>query len=168
MKISESTYKKLNELVKYSFELNAFADNCAYNIDYMQYPNIGDIYHHSFAHVFPQLADIITELMIKLNARPVRLGLSDFITEYGDLVVLFEDNNKKVEDYRKAIKETINIAEMNEDDEVKIALEEFLIKFLPYVKQSDIWLNKAQQYKERPQQFDIHFEELTTFIPIIK
>ena len=69
------------------------------------------------------------------------------------------------EEYRQAIRKTIDIADMNEDYEIRIAMEDFLLKFLPYVKQSDIWFNKAIEYKERPWQFDVHFEELTTFIP---
>ena len=71
MKISEATYNQLNELLMLSFDCNARADNLAYNIDYSRYPNINEIYHHGFAHKFPQLADIISDLMIQLNARPV-------------------------------------------------------------------------------------------------
>ena len=72
MKIEKATYDELNSLLRKSFDCNAQADNFAYNIDYSRYPNIGNIYHHSFAHVFPNLADQISDLMIKLNARPVR------------------------------------------------------------------------------------------------
>ena len=54
------------------------------------------------------------------------------------------------------------------DYEIRIAMEDFLNKFLPYVKQSDVWRFKAEQYKDSPWQFDVHFEELTTFIPVVK
>ena len=168
MKISENTYNQLNALLKKSFESNAIADNLAYNIGYLRYPNIEDIYHHSFAHAFPQFADEISPLMIELNARPVRIGFGDHITEYRSLYDIFVDNDMMMADYRSEIKKTIEIADLNGDDEIKIAMEELLLKVLPYVKQCDVWRNKAEQYKNDPWQFDIHFEELTTFIEVVK
>lgn len=168
MKISEATYNQLNVLLQKSFDCNAQADNLAYNIDYSRYPLTADVYHHSFAHVFPQLADIISDLMIKLNARPVRRGIETHDKEYRSLYDIFIDNDLMTEEYRQEIRKTIDIADMNEDYEIRIAMEDFLAKFLPYVKQSDVWRFKAEQYKEQPWQFDVHFEELTTFIPIIK
>lgn len=167
MKISEATYNQLNELIKKSFECNAQADNFAYNIDYTRYPNIAEVYHHSFAHKFPQLADVISEMMIKLNARPVRRPVAGFESEYLALNDLFADNDRMVEDYRQEIRKTIDIADMNDDYEVRIEMEEFLRSFLPYVKQADIWRNKAEQYSADPWQFDVHFKELTTFIPLV-
>lgn len=168
MKISEATYNQLNDLLQKSFDCNAEADNLAYNIDYNRYPLISNIYHHSFAHKFPELADIISNLMIELNARPIRKTVEAHEKEYLSLVDIFIDNDRMVEDYRQEIRKTIDIADMNNDYEVRIALDDFLVKFLPYVKQSDIWRFKAEQYKEQPWQFDVHFEELTTYIPIIK
>ena len=81
MKISEATYNQLNNLLQKSFDCNAQADNLAYNIDYTRYPLTADVYHHSFAHVFPQLADVISDLMIKLNARPIRKGINTYDKE---------------------------------------------------------------------------------------
>lgn len=171
MKISEATYNQLNELLKKSFECNAIADNLAYNIGYLRYPNIEDIYHHSFAHAFPQFADEISPLMIELNARPVRIGFGDHKEEYRGneaLYDIFVDNDMMISDYRSEIKKTIETADLNGDDEIKIAMEELLLKVLPYVKQCDVWRNKADQYRNCPWEFDIHFEELTTFIEVVK
>lgn len=168
MKITEATYDQLNELLRLSFDCNAQADNFAYNIDYARYPNIADIYHHSYAHKFPELADVISELMIKLNARPIRKPVNGYSADYRSLLDLFIDNDAMVESYRQEIRKTIDVAEINEDYEVKIEMENFLINFLPYVKQADVWRNKAEQYQAAPQQLDVHFEELTTFIPIVK
>lgn len=168
MKISEATYKQLNELIKKSFDCNAQADNFAYNIDYTRYPNIANIYHHSFAHKFPELADVISDLMLKLNARPIRLALPTYDSEYRSLKDLFVDNDRMVEDYRMAIKKTIDIADMNEDYEVRIEMENFLVAFLPYVKQADLWRTHAERYENHEMSFDVHFKDLTTLIPIIE
>ena len=164
MKISEQTYQQLNELLRKSFDCNARADNLAYNLDYAVYPNIQEVYHHKFAHKFPELADVISELMIKLNARPIRKQIGGYAEVFETPLKVFEENDKMAEEYRREIYKTIDIADLNEDYEVRIAIEDFLLKFLPYVKQSDIWLNKAKQYKNEPWQFDIHFKELTTLI----
>lgn len=166
MKISEATYNHLNDLLQLSFECNAQADNFAYNIDYARYPNIAEIYHHSYAHKFPELADVISALMIKLNARPIRKSIRGFDAEYRSLRDLFVDNDTMVEKYRDAIRKTIDVADLNGDYEIRIAMENFLVDFLPYLKQADVWRNKAEQYENAPQQFDVHFAELTTFIPI--
>ena len=144
MKISEACYEQLNNLIKKSFDCNAQADNFAYNIDYTRYPNIANLYHHAFAHKFPQLADVISDLMIQLTAGPGRKGVNE---------------------YRQEVRKTIDIADLNDDYEVRIAMEDFLFKLLPYVKQSDIWRTKSEQYKDDPTQFDVHFAELTTLIP---
>ena len=167
MEISEETRKQLNELLYKSFDCNAQADNFAYNLDYMRYPNIAAIYHESYAHVFPQLADEISSLMIKVNARPVRKATHEYSEEYTDIVSLFADNDRMTEDYRRAIRKVIDVAEDNDDYEVKIAMEEFLVDFLPYVKQSDVWRYKAEEYKNSPRQFNVHFKTITTFIPVV-
>lgn len=168
MKISEATYKQLNDLIQKSFDCNAQADNFAYSIDYARYPNIANIYHHSFAHAFPAFADIISDLMIKLNAKPVRRPLNGYESDYRSLRDLFKDNDAMVEEYRLAVKKTIDIADLNDDYEVRIAMEEFLIKLLPFVKQSDMWRTFAEKYDGDELNFDVHFEELTTLIPIVK
>lgn len=166
MKISAATCDKLNQLLYLSFDCNAMADNFAYNIDFMCYPNIANIYHHSFAHLFPQLADEISDLMIKLDARPIRKATNSYDTQYFDLISIFKDSDTMTEKYRQAIKSTIDVADYNGDYEVRIALEDFLEDFLPYVKQSSVWARKAEEYKEKPAQFDVHFARLTPFIPI--
>lgn len=168
MKIAEATRSQLNELICKSFNCNAQADNFAYCIDYTRYPNIANIYHHSFAHKFPELADVISDLMIKLNARPIRKALNAYESDYKSLMDLFIDNERMVEDYRMEIKKTIDIADMNEDYEVRIAMEDFLMRFLPYVKQADMWRTFAEKYRDDEISFDVHFKDLTTFIPIVE
>ena len=155
----------MNNHIQKSFDCNAQADNFAYNIDYTLYPNIADLYHHAFAHKFPMLADVISDLMIRLNARPIRKPVNGYNSEYRSLYDLFVDNDRMMEDYRQEVRKTIDIADLNDDYEIRIAMENFLVDLLPYVKQADIWRTKAEQYKEQPYQFDVHFKELTTLIP---
>ena len=94
----------------------------------------------------------------------IRKQIGGYIEVYDAPLKVFEENDKMMEEYRREIYKTIDVADLNEDYEVRIAIEDFLLKFLPYVKQSDIWLDKAKQYEKAPWQFDVHFKELTTLI----
>ena len=74
--------QKMMELVRDTFQLNAFLDNCAYHLDFYNLPVAQDIVHHKFAHLAPGWADEITEFLSTQGVRSVRLGLSDEITDY--------------------------------------------------------------------------------------
>ena len=167
MLISEETRDQLNELVKFSFDANAVVDNYAYNLAYYHFPNIEKIVHKSFAHKFPAFADILSDLMIELDARPIRKGIESHDEDFnGDLYKIFDGVLGLCNDYRKSIIKTIDVAELNEDYEVKIKLEEFLLMFEPYRKQADIWFKYAQRYQGDDKSFDVHFEDFTVLIPI--
>jgi hypothetical protein len=153
--------------LKLIFESNAEADNFAYNISYRYYNSIEAIYHEHYAHIFPQWADIVSSLMLKLKARPVRYGIPTYDAEYTNLTAIFNDNLKMIERYRAKVVEVIEVAELSDDYEVKIAMEDFLKStVLTYVAQADEWASKVTQYSEI--QFDTKFAQLTHFIPIDK
>lgn len=165
MTMSKETAEALNSLLQSSFDANAIVDNCAYSLAYNDYNNIEPIVHKAFAHKFPEFADIISDLMIRSNARPVRLGLADHLENYGDdLVGLFKVINDMCEKYRNTIISCIEVADMNSDYEAKIQLEEFLVQVEPYRKQSEVWYKLAQRYQGHYMDFDVHFAELTTVI----
>ena len=101
MLITEQTRDQLNELLKYSFDANALVDNYAYNIAYYRYPNIEEIVHKHFAHKFPEFADIFSDMMIRLDARPIRKALPDHVEDFdGDLYRIFEGILGVCNDYR--------------------------------------------------------------------
>ena len=165
MLITEQTRDQLNELLHFSFDSNAIVDNYAYNIAFYRYPNIEEIVHKHFAHKFPEFADIISDMMIRLDARPIRKGLADHVENFdGDLYRVFEGIWGLCNDYRQSIIKTIEVAELNGDYEVKIRLEEFLVHFEFYRKQADVWFEYAKRYKDDYKSFDVHFEDITTFI----
>ena len=82
----------------------------------------------------------------------------------GDLSKIFEDNLSMCDDYRRAIIQVIEVAELNEDYEVKIKLEEFLTMFNNYRKQASVWYKYAKRYEGDYKSFDVHFEEFTKYI----
>lgn len=165
MLISKETKDQLNELIKFSFDANATIDNYAYNLAYYHFPNIEEIVHKSFAHKFPVFADILSDMMIRLDARPVRIGLETHDEDFNeDLYKIFEGILTVCDMYRKSIIKVIEVAELNEDYEVKIRLEEFLLMFEPYRKQADIWFKYAERYRGDYKSFDVHFEDFTVLI----
>ena len=165
--MTEGTYKVLNNLLKASFDLNAEADNFAYNLSAMQYNHMSDIMHHSYAHAFPvAFADKISDKMLELNVRPVRLALNEYTKDYTSLTELFEDNLKMITDYRTLVEETITAADMNADTSVKIFLEDFAINVVDkFVAQAIEWDKCAKQFSAID--LNVHFGQITTHIEII-
>ena len=171
MIMSEETRKALNELMGNFFSNNSEADNLAYNLAISGYPMISEIYHHSFAHFFTgdDMADAISGLMDQLDARAVRTANPAHGTDYeGNLEAIFADNVIMCDKCRRMIIDVIDTADMNYDAEVRILLEELLIKFMPYYKQARVWDTFCKRYKDDYKGFEVHFADLTTYIPIVK
>ena len=169
MLISEETRDKLNEVLTHSFLLNMLCDNAVYQIDYSVYPVTARIVHESYAHYWPQVADQWSDLMIKLNAKPVRGNLiADYEDYNGNLAAIFADIARATEDYRRKVIELIELAELNEDEEVVLAGEEVLQQILPYRKQADIWAVEAKRYEGNYKSFDARIKTFTTMIPIVE
>lgn len=168
MLISNETKVELDALLRETFDMNAFCDNVAYNLGFYHYPRTEKVFHENFAHHFPVIADTISDMMIKLDSRPIRLSLSEYGKDYdGDIAGMFEEVYFKSEEYRKSILKTIAAAEFNEDYEVKIKMEEFLINFLPYRKQAELWKAEALRYKGNEKSFDARIDKFTTYIELI-
>lgn len=170
MLVSEETRDKLNELLGEFFYMNSCADNFAYNIDVSGYELISEVYHKSFAHAFTgdDFADGISNFMISLDARPIRndVGKNDY--DYnGNLVAIFADNVEMCKNCRKKILELIELAELNEDCEVKIWGEELLMKFVPYYKQARVWEEFSKKYENDYMSLNVYFKELTKHIAIV-
>lgn len=163
MQISEETRSKLNELVGSCFAMNAFCDNLAYNFGYYDYRNIESIYHELFAHHFTSIVDGLTDTMLSLDTRPVRLAIPGYEKDYnGNLVEAFDENLRACEDFRNKIVATLELAEFNNDVEIKLFLEDFLEDFVPYRKQAEVWARYAHRYEGNERSFEQRFGQLTT------
>ena len=167
MRIHEETYNALNELTKMCFEMNAVADNIYYNMADLYYNHSAELFHHSYAHAWPQVADMISDEMLKLNARPVRLPVDGSSEKYDNLELMMAVNAAAVNKVFEKCKEIVELADMLEDVEIRIFGENLLNDvLLNYVKQSDEWLAVIKTVPAY--QFDIHFEDYTHFIPIVE
>ena len=92
MRISKESYDGMNALTAMCFNANAIIDNLAYSLDYHYYTKIADIVHHNVAHVMPMWADLITDEMLQLSARPIRKDIGGYNTDYNDLKEIFMEN----------------------------------------------------------------------------
>lgn len=161
MYITEGTYNALNSLLGSCFQMNSVCDNIAYNLGYAKMVSAEPIFHEKFAHAFPGLADDVSGLMLRMEARPVRYALHEDIAEYRDIEDMFASLKEYVDGFRKEIISVIEIADVNDDYEVKISMEEFLNNFKIYLDQVNTWYLKARQYGEKVAIFDKDFEKFT-------
>ncbi len=163
MTISQSTYEQLLDILRICFDLNARSDSIAYCLDYFYYNKLAKLYHHSWAHFFPQLADIVSDEMLKHNALPKRLAVKEYSYDNEDFFNLFNLNLEGILELKRAIRSGIEIADMNNDIEIRIFLENLLQDVeTHYEKQAYEWLNAAKVLSKSD--FNIHVEDYTNFI----
>lgn len=164
MRMSRDSYEGMNKLVAMLFDANAVIDNLAYSLDYHYYNRIAEVVHHYVAHAMPALADEVSDQMLKLSARPVRYPIGGYLTDYEEPVDVFKALVETLGNLRQHVRELIEIADLNDDDEVRIFAEEFLMKLLDYVKQSEEWLDAAG--KMDANKLNVHIKKYTHFINI--
>lgn len=164
MRMSEESYDKMNLLAGKCFDTNAVIDNLAYNLDFHYFNEIGKIVHLNVAHIMPQWADMITDKMLELSARPKRTDIKGYSEEYSELEPIFIKLNESLNEILEQTRDLISTADVNGNDEVRIFAEEFLSTVSVYVKQSEEWLNAVKTLS--PQEFNIHIKQYTHFIAL--
>lgn len=164
MRMSRESYERLNALTAMCFDANAVFDNLAYVLDYHYFSNISKVVHLQVAHVMPQWADLITDKMIELSARPVRKPIGGYEKDYQELTEIFTVMLNKLEEIRGSVRGLIDSADIDGDDEVRIFAEEFLTVISPYIKQAEEWGNASKVLGA--QEFNIHILNYTHFIPL--
>lgn len=167
MLMTEETRSQLNKVITASFLLNMICDNLVYEIDYNVLPVTAKIVHAGYAHFWPKLADVWSDLAIQLNAKPVRGNLNaETLRDYqGNLDEIFEDMLKATDEYRAMVIDLIGVADINDDVEVKVKAEEMLLTIAAYRKQAFIWATEAKRYNGDYKTFDARIESFTT-IPV--
>ena len=153
--------QKMMELVRDTFQLNAFLDNCAYHLDFYNLPVTQDIVHHKFAHLAPGWADEITEFLSTQGVRSVWLGLSDEITDYDNIALVFNDMYDTFVKYTDEILDMIEFCEFKNETRTKIFLENFVTSLNIYLKQTRIWKDKINSYGDDIVSFDKDFSKFT-------
>ena len=164
MRMSNKSYNNMNALAAMCFDANAFIDNLAYSLDYHYYNKIAEVVHLHVAHIMPEWADLITDQMLELSARPVRLNINGYNKDYEDVKDVFAALLEILMGISSFTKDLIESADMSGDDEVRIFGEEFLMKVSPFIKQAEEWSNAAKIMD--PHSLNIHIKDYTHFIEL--
>lgn len=164
MRMSNKSYNNMNALAAMCFDANASIDNLAYSLDYHYYNKIAEVVHLHVAHIMPEWADLITDQMLELSARPVRLNINGYNKDYEDVKDVFAALLETLIGISSFTKDLIESADMSGDDEVRIFGEEFLMKVSPFIKQAEEWSNAAKVID--PHSLNIHIKDYTHFIEL--
>ena len=164
MRMSNKSYNNMNALAAMCFDANASIDNLAYSLDYHYYNKIAEVVHLHVAHIMPEWADLVTDQMLELSARPVRLNINGYNKDYEDVKDVFAALLETLMGISSFTKDLIESADMSGDDEVRIFGEEFLMKVSPFIKQAEEWSNAAKVMD--PHSFNIHIKDYTHFIEL--
>lgn len=164
MRLSNQSYNKMNALAAMCFDANAVIDNLAYNLDYHYYNQIAEVVHLHVAHIMPEWADIITDKLLELSARPVRLDIGGYDKDISDLKEIFSILEETFQNIIANTKDLIEGADMSGDDEVRIFGEEFLMMVSPFLKQSEEWKNAAEYLD--PHTLNVHIRDYTHHIKL--
>ena len=164
MRMSNKSYNNMNALAAMCFDANASIDNLAYSLDYHYYNKIAEVVHLHVAHIMPEWADLITDQMLELSARPVRLNINGYNKDYEDVKDVFAALLETLIGISSFTKDLIESADMSGDDEVRIFGEEFLMKVSPFIKQAEEWSNAAKVMD--PHSLNIHIKDYTHFIEL--
>ena len=164
MRMSNKSYNNMNALAAMCFDANASIDNLAYSLDYHYYNKIAEVVHLHVAHIMPEWADLITDQMLELSARPVRLNINGYNKDYEDVKAVFAALLETLMGISSFTKDLIESADMSGDDEVRIFGEEFLMKVSPFIKQAEEWSNAAKIMD--PHSLNIHIKDYTHFIEL--
>ena len=164
MRMSENSYKKMNKLAGECFNANAIIDNLAYSLEFHYFSEIAKIVHLCVAHVMPEWADLVTDKMLELSARPKREDINGYGEDYSELPAIFDVLYTTLRDLLESTRDLISIADINEDDEVRIFAESFLERISVFVKQAEEWKNAAAVLDA--QSLNIHIKQYTHFIEV--
>ena len=164
MRMSNKSYNNMNALAAMCFDANASIDNLAHSLDYHYYNKIAEVVHLHVAHIMPEWADLITDQMLELSARPVRLNINGYNKDYEDVKDVFAALLETLIGISSFTKDLIESADMSGDDEVRIFGEEFLMKVSPFIKQAEEWSNAAKIMD--PHSLNIHIKDYTHFIEL--
>ena len=167
MKLIDNSIEELmNRTLQSLFEGNAIVDNLVYNLQDRRYFNLANALHEPIAHKLTSLADEVSDLMIKLGGRPVRYGMGDHAVKYEKVEDIFNVLYATLSNIRGQVIRTLSEAEMADNYEVKIFLEDFLnSELLPLIAQVDEWVRILAEDKDAAS-FDRHIEDYSHALDI--
>ena len=145
--ISKKMKESLEKIISHCFYNNRMLDRiCSVLSVTFVMPITSNILHHNLAHLYPLLADKISDYM---DSR-------DCTTLYGETPTVDQDYDTVLDCFNKMleinlqleslIKDSIVLAQESKDYSTKVYLEEFLLEIIPITKDILLLVDKAEMY----------------------
>lgn len=160
MLINEKTSKDLDTLYGQFFNLNSCFDNAvSYMLNDWAMVKASEIIHKNLAHLFPLMADKVSEIKDNFDERSVRFAVEEHTETYENLIDMFD----KLLDECKVTYEMIKLvnkgAMENGDLNVHADLLDLVKDFNKVIGQVITLNNKAHQLIDMYDMFDAHIDE---------
>ena len=165
--INDSVNNKLNEIIKMLFLGNRIMDR-ALSVMSVKFcmTKTSDLIHPRVAHIYPKLADIISDYQSSRDCLSV-YGLTPLEeTDYNDPMEIFDRMIDYQEDLESLITESIELAQSESDYTTKVTLEDFLLSLVPLMNQLLLLADKMEAYKDQWMLYDANVEDWIT-LPIM-
>lgn len=131
--INDRISKELENLQGLCFIGNSIADNVVYQLDVkFVMPRTTEIFHHKFSHVFPVLADNITDYASERNVYFHRPVVPENRKEYQNLTTAFGDLFDFMKDFEQAIIDIMDVCIEDNDKMTRKFLDNFLFEVKKY------------------------------------
>lgn len=147
MLISKETEEKVNLIIQRMFYHNRTWDRfLAFSSVEWALSNFNSVFHSNLAHLYPLLADVASDILLRYNIAPKYYETPSDTRTYGSLIDFFNINvNEHVETY-ELIKSAIDTATVNSDLNVETDLKNLLKIFNRFMEQALLLKDKAQIY----------------------
>lgn len=153
--ISDILNESLNELIGQCFIGNRILDRMMsiLNIKFVM-NNTVKYLHPGLAHKFPLLADKISDYQGSRNNFTTYPETPRDNSDYENVLVLFTKFYEFIIEFENSVKETIELADSNNDMVTLEFLRKFLLNFNRYTEQAILLVDKAETYKDNYMDFD--------------
>ena len=145
--ISKEMKASLEKIISHCFYNNRILDRmCSILSVTFVMPITSNILHHNLAHLYPLLADDISDYMDSRDCTTIYGETPIGDQEYDTVLDCFNkilEINLRLE---SLIKESIVLAQSINDYSTKVYLERFLLKILPITKDILLLIDKAEMY----------------------
>jgi len=157
MLISKQTSDDLDILYGQFFNLNSLCDNAvSFMLNEWAMVQANDIIHHKICHLFPLLADNISEIKDNYDERSIRPEVPKHTESYANLAEMFDRIYDEMSATYTMIKMVDQTATENGDLNVHAGLLNFVPKFSVVIGQIITLMNKAHQMPNDFDKFDRH------------
>lgn len=152
----------LNKYLNFLFETNLNLDNLVYTLDNdFNLPVTSGVIHENVAHLYPTIADRVSDFMIQCNIKPVRTGIKSDNYSPKDAYDVFEKITMIEEQNRKNIIEIIDAMDYDiECKQISVFFEDLLMESVARLHNYEVWTGKVQDYVREKKTYkldkDIH------------